>query len=59
VKAECAACGHDELLPPDKLRIKGLGLPPHTAVLDLRYRLRCRECDARGNAAVSIRWAEA
>jgi len=56
VKVECMACGHVELLSPDKLRIKGLPLPPYTPVLDLERRLRCRECDARGKAVVSIRW---
>jgi hypothetical protein len=30
VKVECMACGHVELLSPDKLRIKGLPLPPYT-----------------------------
>ena len=30
VKAECIACGHVELLPPDQLRIKGQALPPQT-----------------------------
>jgi hypothetical protein len=59
VKVECVACGHVELLAPGKLRIKGLALPPYTPVLDLEPRLRCRECDARGKAVVSIRWAEA
>ena len=59
VKVECAACGHVELLLPDKLRIKGLPLPPYTPVLDLEPRLRCRECDTRGKAVVSIRWAAA
>ena len=48
VKVGCAACGHVELLPPDKLRIRGLAVPPYTPVLDLEPRLRCRECDARG-----------
>ena len=57
VKVECVACGHAELLASDQLRIKGQALPPHTPVLDLERRLRCRECDARGNAVVSIRWA--
>ena len=56
VKAECAACGHVELLSPDKLRIKGLPLPPYAPVLDSERRLRCRECDARGKAVVSIKW---
>jgi hypothetical protein len=57
VKAECIACGHVELLPPDQLRIKGQALPPYTPLLDLERWLRCRECDARGKAVVSIRWA--
>jgi hypothetical protein len=59
VKVECAACGHVELLAPDQLRIKGIALPPYTPVLDLERRLRCRECDARGKAVVSVRWAAA
>ena len=58
VNVECVACGHEELLSPDKLRIKGLALPPYTPVLDLERKLRCRECDAKGKAVVSIRWAE-
>jgi len=56
VKVECIACGHDELILPSSL-LNGLRLPPFTPVLDLR-RLRCRECNARGKAVVSIRWAE-
>jgi hypothetical protein len=56
VKVECTACRHEELLPADRLRIKGLPLPPYTPVLDLEPRLRCRECDARGKAVVSIKW---
>jgi hypothetical protein len=55
VKVECIACGHVELLAPDKLRIKGLPLPPYTPGLDLEPWLRCRECDAK--AMVSIKWA--
>ena len=31
-------------------------MPPYTGVLDLEPKLRCRECDAKGKAAVSIRW---
>jgi hypothetical protein len=57
VKAECIACGHDELIPASAL-LQGLRLPPTTLVLDLEPRLRCRECDARGKAVVSIRWSE-
>ena len=43
------------VLPPGKLRIKGLAPPPYTTVLDLEPRLRCRECDAKGKAVVSVR----
>ena len=46
VRAECAACGHDELTPASAL-LQGLRLPPYTPVLDLEPRLRRRECDAR------------
>jgi hypothetical protein len=56
VKVECTACRHVELLAPDALRIKGLPLPPYTPVLDLERRLRCRECDTRGKAVVSLKW---
>ena len=55
VKVECAACGHDVLIPPGGL-LYGLRLAPTTLVLDLESRLRCRECDARGKAVVSVRW---
>jgi hypothetical protein len=57
VRAECIACGHDELIPASAL-LQGLRLPPHTPVLDLEPRLRCRECDARGKAVVSVQWGE-
>jgi len=33
------------------------GVPPYTPVLDLRRRLKCRECRWKGRAAVSIKWA--
>jgi hypothetical protein len=55
VRAECAACGHDEVIPPSAL-LQGLRLAASTRILDLEPRLRCRECDARGKAVVSIRW---
>jgi hypothetical protein len=57
VRAECAVCGHDELIPASAL-LQGLRLPPHIPVLDLEPRLRSRECDARGKAVVSIKWGE-
>jgi hypothetical protein len=59
VKVECTACQHVDLLSPDKLRIKGLPLPPYTPVIDLEPRLRCGECDRPAKAVVSIKWAEA
>jgi hypothetical protein len=58
VKVECAACGHDMLIPQSAL-LQGLRLALTTRVLDLESRLRCRECDARGKAVVSVRWASA
>jgi hypothetical protein len=56
VKIECAACGHDVLIPASA-PLQGLRLPPTYRVLDLEPRLRCRECDTR-EAMVSIRWGE-
>jgi hypothetical protein len=31
--------------------------PPFQNILDLQYKLRCRECDVRGKVVVSITWA--
>jgi hypothetical protein len=56
VRVQCAACGHDELIPPSSF-LHGLRLPPTTLIMDLKRRFRCRECDAKGKAAVSVRWA--
>jgi len=42
VKVESIACGYGELIPPGWLP-HGLRLSPHTPVLDLEPRLRCRE----------------
>jgi hypothetical protein len=33
------------------------GVPHHTKVLDLKRRLKFRECRWRGRAEVSVRWA--
>jgi hypothetical protein len=57
VLVECGACGHDGLIHPTAL--PSLGLRPDERVVDLAPRLRCRECDAKGRAVVSIRWADA
>ena len=56
VIVECGACGHDGLIHPAAL--PSLGLGPDERIVDLAPRLRCRECDARGKAVVSIRWGD-
>jgi hypothetical protein len=53
-KVDCAACDHVALLTPDFLL--RLGLSPQAKVLDLKLRVRCRGCGARGRAVVSMRW---
>jgi hypothetical protein len=55
IRVQGTACGHDELLMSDQLRIKGVSLPPYTPVLDLERLVRCRKCDAKGKAVVSVR----
>jgi hypothetical protein len=54
VKVDCAACHHVALLAPEFLL--RLGLTPQTKVLDLKERVRCRGCGAKGRAVVSIKW---
>ena len=54
VKVDCAACHHVALLTSDFLL--GLGFSPSAKVLDLKWRVRCRGCGARGRAVVSIKW---
>jgi hypothetical protein len=57
VQVRCIAGGHNELAPRSSLP-HGLRLPPTTLVLDLGPRFRCRECNVRGKAVVSIKWAD-
>jgi hypothetical protein len=54
VKIGCATCCHTALLTPAFLA--RLGLEPRYRVLDLKDRVRCRECGVRGRAVVSIKW---
>ena len=54
VFSQCA-CGHSMTLPPNSL-CDGLRLSADFKIADLAPRLRCRECDERGHAVVSIRW---
>jgi hypothetical protein len=54
VQVECA-CGHIERLTAAMLLTAGV--PPDSKVQDLRNRMRCRECDEKDRAVVSIRWA--
>jgi hypothetical protein len=37
---------------------QGLRLPPQMLIVDLEPRLRCRECDVRGKAVVTVRWVD-
>jgi hypothetical protein len=46
-------CGHSELLTASILVTAGVN--PYETILDLQYKLRCRECDVRGRAVISIR----
>ena len=57
LRVDCAACHHVALLTPDFLLRLGLG--PRAKVLDLKWRVRCRGCGARGRAVVSIKWRHA
>jgi hypothetical protein len=54
VQVECV-CGHDEMIPAAALT-QGLRLRPDDRILDLAPRLRCRECDVKGRAVVSVKW---
>jgi hypothetical protein len=54
VKVECL-CGHVEMLTVGMLRTAGLS--EHEPIRGLNSRLRCRECDAKGKADLSIKWA--
>jgi rubredoxin len=38
--------------------LKGQPIPPNTLITDLERRFRCRECDAKGEAVLSVRWRE-
>lgn len=55
VEIECS-CGHALVLTPRMLA--NAGVKPDDKVLDFQHRARCRECDARGKAVVSIRWGK-
>jgi hypothetical protein len=54
VKVECV-CGHVEMLTAAMLRTAGASA--HEQIRNLPRRLRCRECDVKGKADVSIQWA--
>jgi hypothetical protein len=56
VKVDCVGCSHTALLAAAFLA--RLGLNPHYRVLDLKDHVRCRACNARGRAVVSIKWAK-
>ena len=54
VHVECA-CGHIERLTAAMLITAGVS--PDEKVQGLESRMRCRECDEKGRAVISIRWA--
>lgn len=56
VEVECR-CGHTETLTAAMLTTAVVA--PLEKVQDLGGRLRCRECDQKGRAVVSIKWAAA
>ena len=56
VEVDCAACSHTALLALAFL--DPLGRSPRHKVLDLKDRVRCRGCGARGWAVVSIKWGK-
>jgi hypothetical protein len=53
VHLECA-CGHTMVLTPAMLATARM--KPAEKVVDLEARPRCRECDAKGRAVLTIRW---
>jgi hypothetical protein len=55
VQIECP-CGHITLLTAPMLATAGVAAG--RKLIDLSARLRCRECDARGHAVVSVKWRE-
>jgi hypothetical protein len=54
VHVECA-CGHTERLTAAMLITAGVA--PDEKVQGLGNRMRCLECDEKGRAVISIRWA--
>jgi len=57
VRVECVACGHAELIPPSGLLVR-LRLAPTTRIMDLERRFRCRKCNAKGKAVVTVTWGK-
>lgn len=55
VRVVCGKCLHEVLIQPTGLA--QLRLPPETQIMGLEERFRCRECDAKGMAIVSVDWA--
>ena len=54
VQVECA-CGHTERLTAAMLSTAGVR--PDEKVQGLESRMRCRVCDEKGRAVISIQWA--
>jgi hypothetical protein len=54
VKVDCAACQHVAALTPEFL----LRARAQPAELDLKERVRCRGCGAKGRAGVWVKWCQ-
>jgi hypothetical protein len=55
VRVMCYGCGHETLIPPDTFLVRP-GVSLDTRVVELERRARCRECNAIGEALVSVKW---
>jgi hypothetical protein len=52
LKVECQSCGHVERLTGAMLLTAGVR--PADQITDLERRLRCRECDRKGDVIVTV-----
>jgi len=58
VKVQCGRCLHVVLIPQVGM-VQGMRLAPDTLIASLEDRFRCRKCDTKGSAIVTIVWAGA
>jgi len=58
VKVQCSRCLHSIIIPQIGM-VQGMRLPSDTLIASVENRFRCRECDMKGSAIVTIVWAGA